>query len=307
MGLKVLSLFDGIACGMQAFKELGIPIDVYYASEIEKNAIKVAKANHPEIIEIGDVTEINFSDYIGKVDIIIGGSPCQGFSVCGKQLAFLDERSALIKYFFEAIETIKPKYFLLENVVMQKRYEHNIDEVLGVKAIRINSALVSVQQRVRLYWTNIPGVTQPKQIPNLNVESLINRYGDLILRDSIPQGVKHILKEEPKEPVDRCYYYGYTGNSKNQSTTLYSAKGKFPTLTLNNSGNRYIVNGKWKALNSVGFELLQGLPINYTKYAGEGGHKCREPLIGNGWCVPVIKHIFSFIPKEDYGDAKEGS
>lgn len=300
MGLRVLSLFDGIACGMQAFKELGIPIDVYYASEIEKNVIKVAKANHPEIVEIGDVTKIDFNEYIGKVDIIIGGSPCQGFSVCGKQLAFLDERSALIKYFFEAVETIKPKYFLLENVVMQKRYEHNIDEVLGVKAIRINSALVSVQQRVRLYWTNIPGVTQPQQIPNLNVESLVNKYGDLILRDSIPQGEKHILKEEPKESVDRCYYYGYTGNSKNQSTTLYSAKGKFPTLTLNNSGNRYIINGKWKALNSVGFELLQGLPINYTKYAGEGGHKCREPLIGNGWCVPVIKHIFSFIPKEDY-------
>lgn len=98
MGLRVLSLFDGIACGMQAFKELGIPIDVYYASEIEKNAIKVATSNHPEIIEIGDVTKVNFEDYVGKVDIIIGGSPCQGFSVSGKQLAFLDERSALIKW-----------------------------------------------------------------------------------------------------------------------------------------------------------------------------------------------------------------
>lgn len=110
MGLKVLSLFDGIACGMQAFKEVGIEVDVYYASEIEPNAIKVATSNHPEIIEIGDVTKINFHDYIGKVDIIIGGSPCQGFSVCGKQLAFLDERSALIKYFFDAVEIIKPKY-----------------------------------------------------------------------------------------------------------------------------------------------------------------------------------------------------
>lgn len=307
MGLRVLSLFDGIACGMQAFKELGIPIDVYYASEIEKSAIKVAKANHPEVIEIGDVTEVNFEDYIDKIDIIIGGSPCQGFSVCGKQLAFLDERSALIKYFFEAVETIKPKYFFLENVVMQKKYEHNIGKVLGVKAIRINSALVSPQQRVRLYWTNIPGVTQPEQIPNLNVESLINKYGDIILRDTQPQGELHVIRPEPTESVNRCYYYGYTGNSKNQTTTMYSKKGKHPTLTLNNSGNRYIVNGEYKSFNACGYELLQGLPIDYTKYAGEGGRRCREPLIGNGRCVPVIKHIFSFIPKEDYKNASTES
>lgn len=305
MGLRVLSLFDGIACGMQAFKELEIPIDVYYASEIEKNAIKVATANHPEIIEIGDVTEINFEDYIGKIDIIIGGSPCQGFSVCGKQLAFLDERSASIKYFFEAVKTIKPKYFFLENVVMQKKYEHNIDEVLGVKAIRINSALVSPQQRVRLYWTNIPGITQPKQIPNLNIESLIDKYGDVMLRDTWPEGEMHVLREEPTESIDKCYYYGHTGPHKNQTTTLYSMKGKYPTLTSNNSGNRFLINGKWKSFNAIGYELLQGLPVDYTKYAGEGGHKCREPLIGNAWCVPVIKHIFSFIPKEDYENASK--
>lgn len=296
MGLRVLSLFDGIACGMQAFKELGISIDVYYASEIEPNAIKVAKANHPEIIEIGDVTKIDFNDYVEKVDIIIGGSPCQGFSVCGKQLAFNDERSALIKYFFDAVEIIKPKYFLLENVVMQKRYEHSIDEVLGVKAIRINSALVSPQQRVRLYWTNIPGVTQPEQIPNLNIESLL-KYP--ILRDTYPQGEMHIIRPEPKESVDRCFYYGHTGSHKNQTTTLYSVKGKYPTLTLHNSGNRFLINGQWKSFNIRGYELLQGLPMDYTIYAGEGGKNKREPLVGNGWCIPVIKHIFSFIPKED--------
>lgn len=221
--------------------------------------------------------------------------------VCGKQLAFNDERSALIKYFFDAVEIIKPKYFLLENVVMQKRYEHNIDSVLGVKAIRINSALVSPQQRVRLYWTNIPGVTQPAQVPNLNVESLINKYGGMILRDSIPEGEKHILRDEPAEAVDRCYYYGYTGNSKNQTTRLYSAKGKSPTLTLNKSGNRYIVNGEWKAFNAIGFELLQGLPVNYTESAG--GKNKRGPLISNGWCVPVIEHIFKFL-KEDFDREK---
>ena len=296
--LRVLSLFDGIACGMQAFKECNIPIEVYYASEIENNAIKVAKSNHPEIIEIGDVTKIDFHDYIGKIDIIIGGSPCQGFSVCGKRLAFNDERSALIKYFFDAVEIIKPKYFLLENVVMQKQYEHNIDDVLGVKAIRINSALVSPQQRVRLYWTTIPGVKQPEQIPGLNIEREINLHGDTILRDTWPQGEMHILRPEPTKPVDRCFYYGHTGPHKNLTTTLYSIKGKYPTLTLSNSGNRFLINGKWKSFNACGYEVLQGLPIDYTKYAGEGGHKCREPLVGNGWCVPVIKHIFSYLKKD---------
>lgn len=183
MSLRVLSLFDGIACGMQAFKELGIPIDVYYASEIEPNAIKVAKANHPEIIEIGDVTKIDFNDYVGKVDIIIGGSPCQGFSVMGKQLAFKDERSKLIKYFFDAVEIIKPKYFFLENVVMQKQYEKNISDILGVGAIRIDAALVSITQRNRLYWTNIPKVSKPEQVKGL----VIRCMGDDCFRDTLSE------------------------------------------------------------------------------------------------------------------------
>lgn len=301
MGLRVLSLFDGIACGMQAFKEAGIEVDVYYASEIEPDAIKVATSNHPEIIEIGDVTKIDFHDYIGKVDIIIGGSPCQGFSVCGKQLAFLDERSALIKYFFDAVEIIKPKYFLLENVVMKKIYEKNISDILGVKPIRINSALVSPQQRVRLYWTNIPGVAQPEQIPNLTIESLFDRP---VLKTSIPTGEPHFIREQPTENVNKCFWYGYTGTSKNQTTTLYSVKGKHPTLTLNNSGNRYFIDDNWYTLNIRGKELLQGLPMDYTKYAREGGEHCREPLVGNGWYIPVIKHIFSFL-KEDLRDVKD--
>lgn len=305
MGLRVLSLFDGIACGMQAFKELGIPIDAYYASEIEKNAIKVAISNHPEIVEIGDVTKVNFEDYVGKVDIIIGGSPCQGFSVSGKQLAFLDGRSALIKYFFEAVETIKPKYFFLENVVMQKRYEHSIDEVLGVKAIRINSALVSPQQRVRLYWTNIPNVSQPEQISGLNIERLI---GYKYSKETYPEGDFHLTHPQNKlDYADRCLLLGYTGHKNNQSTRVYSCRGKHGTLSLS-LGFRFMMDdGEIRRLTAEGEEIIQGLPIGYTKYAGEGGQQKRTPLIGNGWCVPVIKHIFSFIPKEDYEDAsKEG-
>lgn len=295
MGLRVLSLFDGIACGMQAFKELGIPIDVYYASEIDKNAIKVATSNHPEIIEIGDVTRIDFKEYIGKVDIIIGGSPCQGFSVSGKQLAFKDERSALIKYFFEAVEVIKPKYFFLENVVMQKQYEYCINEILGVKAIRINSALVSPQQRVRLYWTNIPNITQPQQIPGLNIE---NTIGYKYSKETFPEGEFHLTHPHNQiDYADKCLKLGHTGNKCNQSTCVYSSKGKHPTVCLH-VGARFLIDGDIRRPTAEGEEIMQGLPIGYTACVGEGGQGKRTPLIGNGWCIPVIKHIFSFIPKE---------
>ena len=328
MGLRVLSLFDGIACGMQAFKELDIPIDVYYASEIESNAIKVAKANHPEIIEIGDVTEVNFNDYIGKVDIIIGGSPCQGFSIMGKQLAFKDERSALIKYFFEAIKTIKPKYFLLENVVMQKQYEKNISDILGVQPVKIDAALVWYTQRKRLYWTNIPNVITPSQIPNLTLRHMPREF----FKFSKPE-LDLILNKDPlTEDYNHCHCVGYTSLKKSGCQAVYDACGKYPTI-LTNGNKRYFFSkeyvahgghrcydqhGKYPTVttggknrtiwtmdknyellrpNVWGFEFLHGLPKDYTKAAGEGGEHCRVPLVGNGWCVPVIKHIFSFIPK----------
>lgn len=299
MGLRVLSLFDGIACGMQAFKELGIPVDVYYASEIEKNAIKVAKANHPEIIEIGDVTKVNFEDYVGKVDIIIGGSPCQGFSVSGKQLAFKDERSALIKYFFEAVETIKPKYFFLENVVMQKQYEKNISDILGVEAIRIDAAKVSITQRVRLYWTNIPNVKQPEQIKGL----IINSMSDDCFRDTVPEMPLRREKENLQSEYEHCYRLGYTSNKKSGCQALYDAWGKYPTILTNGNKRVMLKDGSIKFPTIRGYEQIHGLPKDYTKAAGSGGERVRIPLIGNGWCVPVIKHIFSFIPKEGYNEA----
>lgn len=299
MGLRVLSLFDGIACGMQAFKELKIPIDVYYASEIEKNAIKVAKANHPEIIEIGDVTEIDFKDYVGKVDIIIGGSPCQGFSVMGKQLAFLDERSALIKYFFEAVETIKPKYFFLENVVMQKQYEKNISDILGVDAIRIDAAKVSMTQRVRLYWTNIPNVKQPEQIKGL----VINSMSEECFRDTTPEKPLRREKENLQSEYEHCYRLGYTSNKKSGCQAVYDAWGKYPTILTNGNKRVMLADGSIKFPTIQGYECIHGLPKDYTKAAGWGGERIRIPLVGNGWCIPVIKYIFSFIPKEDYNEA----
>jgi len=157
----VLSLFDGYAGGLESLKRAGIKVDKYYASEVDKYAIQIAMKNHPEMIHLGDVTKWREWD-IGKPDVIIAGSPCQGFSFAGKQFNFNDERSKLFFDFVDILKHYKPKYFLLENVKMKKEYQDVISKIIGVDPIEINSALVSAQNRKRLYWTNIIGVTQPE-------------------------------------------------------------------------------------------------------------------------------------------------
>lgn len=157
----VLSLFDGMSCGQLALQRAGISYDKYFASEIDKHAIKVTQHNYPNTIQLGDVTQVKGED-LPKIDLLIGGSPCQGFSFAGKQLNFNDPRSKLFFEFVRLLKECKPKYFLLENVKMKKEYQDVITEHLGVEPIEINSNLLSAQNRKRLYWTNIPGVTIPK-------------------------------------------------------------------------------------------------------------------------------------------------
>ena len=179
--MKVLSLFDGMSCGRIALDQLGIPVEKYYASEIDKYAIQVSQANYPDIIQIGDVTKVNPKNYM-DVDLILSGSPCTGFSFAGKQLAFEDPQSKLFFDFIRILKAIKPKYFLLENVRMKKEFLdvitqqvsecYEADDVapefkdmLGNVTINphfINSSLVSAQSRQRYYWTNIPGIQQPE-------------------------------------------------------------------------------------------------------------------------------------------------
>ena len=168
--MNVLSLFDGMSCGRIALDQLGIPVDKYYASEIDKYAIQVAQANYPDTIHVGDICNLDPEDY-KDIDLILAGSPCQGFSFAGKQLAFDDPRSALFFEFIRLLKAIKPKYFLLENVRMKKEFLQVISEQVsecypeipfGIEPIFINSSLVSAQSRQRYYWTNIPGIQQPE-------------------------------------------------------------------------------------------------------------------------------------------------
>lgn len=154
--LRVLSLFDGISCGQVALERANIPVEVYYASEIDKYAIQITQKNYPNTIQLGDVTKIDFTQFTGKIDLVMGGSPCQDLSIAGKRAGLAGERSGLFYKFVEAIEVIKPKYFLLENNVgMPKEAYEEISKLMGCYPIEINSALVSSQTRKRYYWTNI--------------------------------------------------------------------------------------------------------------------------------------------------------
>ena len=158
--MKVLSLFDGMSCGQLALQRIGASVDSYYASEIDKYAIQIAKKNFPNTVHLGDVRNIKDITFPSSekpwIDLLIGGSPCQGFSFAGKHLNFEDPRSKLFFEFVRILKLTTPKYFLLENVVMAKSSQQVISQYLGVEPIEINSSLVSAQHRKRLYWTNIP-------------------------------------------------------------------------------------------------------------------------------------------------------
>ena len=207
--MNVLSLFDGMSCGRIALERLGIKVDNYYASEIDKYAIQVSQANYPDIIQVGDVTELDTST-LPKIDLIMGGSPCQGFSFAGKQLAFDDPRSALFFEFVRCVKELQPKYFLLENVRMKKEYLDVISEYMGVEPIMINSALVSAQNRVRFYWTNIPGIEQPEQ-------------RGIVLRDILETQTD----EKPVKDTERNQRHYRNDNEKSlcMTATMYKGAG----------------------------------------------------------------------------------
>jgi site-specific DNA-cytosine methylase len=258
--VNVLSLFDGMSCGQIALERLGINVDNYYASEIDKYAIKIAQKNYPDTIHVGDVTKLNAADIPNKIDLLIGGSPCQGFSFAGKQLNFDDPRSKLFFEFVRLYKELKPKYFMLENVRMKKECQDVISEYLGVEPIAINSNLVSAQNRYRLYWTNIPVVGQP-----------IDK--GIMLMDIIDNG---FVDRDKSHCLDANYFKGGNLKSyfeKNRRQLVFSGKHK----------------DNFRKLNPVECERLQTVPDNYTKGVS---NTQRYKMLGNGWTVDVIAHIF---------------
>ena len=272
--MNVLSLFDGMSCGQIALKRCGIDIDNYYACEIDKYAIQVTMENHPDTKQLGSVTEVNGYD-LPKIDLLMGGSPCQSFSNMGDGMGF-DGKSGLFWEYVRLLKETNPKYFLLENVVMRKDWENIITETLGVKPIKINSALLSHQRRNRLYWTNIPNITQPIDL-GLNFHDIIEDNVD----------VKYNLTDRAIERVRSKQGYDLVANK---------AKCLFATYYKNNSNSRegQIIekDGILRRLTPTECEILQTVPISYTKSVSDTQ---RYKMLGNGWTVSVIEHIFKNI------------
>lgn len=231
-GIVVLSLFDGMSCGQLALRKLGIKVKQYYACEIDKHAMAVTQHNFPNTIQLGDVTKV-FAKDLPKIDLLIGGSPCQGFSFAGKQLAFDDPRSKLFFEFVRLKNECNPTYFMLENVKMKKEFELVISQYLGVAPIEINSALLSAQNRVRLYWTNISN--EPYGL-----------FGDMICTIPQPKDKGILLKHILEQDVPAKYYLSEKTLDYLQRDTLgnysdrlafmnYSNKPKSTCLTQNHS------------------------------------------------------------------------
>ena len=281
-GINVLSLFDGMSCGQIALNRLGIKVSKYYASEIDKAPMKVTQHNYPETIQVGDVTKVKGAD-LPQIDLLIGGSPCQGFSFAGKKLNFEDPRSILFFEFARLLDECKPTYFLLENVKMKKEWQDVISDLLGVLPMRINSSKFTAAKRDRLYWTNIPNISEPidKEISFDEINSNIDEWLE-------PERIEKIAAwKAQQKPL--------------KNATFIGRKSKLPCLTARgynqyHSGMILITNGeKYRYLTNEEAEMAQGVPVGYTSICND---RERSHMLGNGWTVDVIAHIFSPLKNE---------
>jgi DNA (cytosine-5)-methyltransferase 3A len=290
--MKVLSLFDGISCGMVALERAGISVERYVAYEIDPYAIKASRKNYPQIEHRGDVISADFSEYSG-FDLLIGGSPCQDLSLYKTSsqegwLGLEGNKSNLFYHYVRALKECKPKWFLLENVAsMEQRWGDVISEELGVQPIMINSALVCAAERKRLYWTNIPNVTQPAD------KGLV--LADIVLPASeVPE--KYWYKDRTfqyngDDEKVQCTILG-SGFMRN-TREVYNLNAKANTLLCDGGGGnrqkKVFQDGRCRKLMPIEYERLQNLPDGYTDCVSDSR---RYTAVGNGWTVDVIAHLF---------------
>lgn len=279
-----------------ALERAGIKVDNYFASEIEKKPIEVTQKNYPNTIQLGDITKITpeILDSLPKIDLVIGGSPCQDLSVYkydrGEVEGLEGKKSSLFYHYERILKYVDPKYFLLENVPMQKEWEDVITDLLGVEPVKINSNLVAAADRKRLYWTNIPNVTQPED------------KGIMIRDIAVPSG----------QVPDKYWYdkpFVYNGDDKKVQCTIdisghrnmkevYNLNGKCNTLLADGDGGnrqkKFYQDGRCRKAMPIEYERMQTLPDNYTEGISDSA---RYSAIGNGWTVDVIAHIFKGLQK----------
>ncbi len=283
--MNVLSLFDGMSCGQIALNKLNKKIDNFYASEIDKHAIQVTQHNFPNTIQLWDVTELN-TDKLPNIDLLIGGSPCQSFSNAGNGSGF-DGKSGLFYEYVRILNEVKPKYFLLENVKMKKEWQDVISEHLGTQPIRINSSLVSAQNRERLYWTNIPNITQPDD-KNILVSDILEKN----VSDKYYLSGKWAtwMEKNGKSKLDKKYSVVNPDKSITMLARQYSNwNGNFITDPSNFINGNVINWNLVRKLTPVECERLQNVPDNYSQVVSDNQ---RYKMLGNGWTVDIIVNFF---------------
>lgn len=271
--MNILGLFDGISCGQLALQRAGIHYDNYYASEIDKYAIKVTQHHFPSTVQLGDVTQLSAKD-LPQIDLLCGGFPCQSFSSAGKGLGFDDPRGQLFWHTVRLLKELQPKYFFFENVVMSKANQAIITEALGVDCVEIDSALLTAQHRRRLYWTNIPF---SKTIEDKGVV-----IADIL--DTNPDPSCYLSAKGIKRTTNSAYAKKLVTKHTEKTGTLLAGYYKI------GGGHYYVQDDKGiRMFTPTECEKLQSLPPQYTSMLSKTQ---RYKSIGNGWTVDIITHIF---------------
>jgi DNA (cytosine-5)-methyltransferase 3A len=295
--MNILSLFDGMSCGHIALDRAGISTDRYIASEIDKHAVAVSKHNYPDIEHIGDVTHVRGAD-LPKIDLLIGGSPCQGFSYSGKQLNFKDIRSRLFFEFNRLVGELKPKYWMLENVVMKKEYEQVISEYLGVEPRSINSSLLSAQNRVRLYWANFK-IEQPSD-KGINLVDILETDGQGLNKATIigrrlnERGVRDDYNKDV--PITQCLEVRQTNINKCNCLTTVGKDNVLTSMPVGRHRDAFKNKLPFRYYTLKECCRLQTVPEDY--FTGIVSENQAKKMLGNGWTVDVVAHIFKGLVKE---------
>ncbi len=299
--MNILSLFDGISCARIALEKLNIPITNYYASEIDKYAIKVSKENYPDIIHIGDIRDIKASN-LPKIDLLIGGSPCQDLSNAQKGLGLKGEKSRLFYEYVRLYKELEPTYFLLENV--KNKWGNLMSEIIGVDFIEINSSLFSAQSRPRYYWTNINFPPIPQNHHQEVLEDIIEKEVDekyYFNKEGLDEFVAQNLtfkKAPSKDGIVKLFDVPKTIiNDNERQRRVYSLKSKSPTLLARTDTTKIYDGKRVRKITPLESERLQNIPDNYTSSCSDTQ---RYKMIGNGFNVNTIVHILKGLKNEPF-------
>ena len=295
--MNILSLFDGISCARIALDNLGFKVDSYYASEIDKYAISVSKNNYLDIIHLGDIKDIKAKN-LPKIDLLIGGSPCQDLSNAQKGLGLEGSKSSLFYEYMRLLDEVKPNFFLLENV--KNKWGSIMSDYVGVDYLEVNSSIFSAQSRPRYYWTNLDYGNFPNKLSNLTLKDVVEKNVDekySLNKDGLNKFIHNTKLNDKvtKDGINKVFDLPKGIHKDNErQRRVYSLKSKSPTILARADTTKIFINNNVRKLTPLECERLQGIPDNYTSLASDTQ---RYKMIGNAFTVSVIEHFLKGLEK----------